>query len=782
MAEHAAVYYTAGMISELGFATDDSVFEPGRAVAVWTRQNAEELAARLEHPPPGEYRTFLEKLRAELTGARPEVVQLAAEILFLHFLPVSNIKGATKRAQINAVFGEAALPVWLVPQLKAALDDGVIRVGRAFNSQRAQQMIWLARVVAHVKSQPPAVVKAALEDPWAFRALVDAVPAKNAAGQRRALLWVLFPDVFLGSVSGKHLSSIVQAFRDEVEVLTGDDERDFAAIRETIEEREGPVDFYARPWSARWGWGESSDAAELVTYRPGWLVRGTKTKAQGRNLVPEWLRDGYCSITLSEYPRVEPGLSRSDLAKVVRGVEPELSPAQEGARVTLLDRFLTRMKPGDLVVTVNESRVHVGVLAGEATWAAETDMVPAHQRRAVQWLDTPRLHRTDLSDTAQDRLSGQASVVELGEVAREIAELVDLDGIDATGITDLSAEVGADMHASAGLAGVPVDGEVPRPTTIVVEAPPLEELPAPTAEMAGRLLVDHDWLVEVVELLTEKKQLVLYGPPGTGKTYLAQELARFAEEETNGGYRLVQFHPSYAYEDFVEGFRPSLSPDGTFRFAKEHGPLRRLVDAALGNPSGAYALVIDEINRANLAKVFGELYFLLEYRNRTINLQYSPDDLFRLPPNVFVIGTMNTADRSIALVDAAMRRRFAWQALFPGEPPVDGMLRRWLAQEGLPGQVADLLDALNAAIGDRDAAVGPSYLMNRRVGERKGLERIWRTQILPLLEEHHAGEHPDVTAYVRDRYGLSALHTALEATAGGARVDGGPGVATPDGS
>ena len=99
---------------------------------------------------------------------------------------------------------------------------------------------------------------------------------------------------------------------------------------------------------------------------------------------------------------------------------------------------------------------------------------------------------------------------------------------------------------------------------------------------------------------------------------------------------------------------------------------------AADNPTTPYILIIDEINRANLAKVFGELYFLLEYRNESISLQYSPDKEFTLPQNLFIIGTMNTADRSIARIDTAMRRRFAFVELDPRIPPVQGLLGRWL--------------------------------------------------------------------------------------------------------
>lgn len=184
---------------------------------------------------------------------------------------------------------------------------------------------------------------------------------------------------------------------------------------------------------------------------------------------------------------------------------------------------------------------------------------------------------------------------------------------------------------------------------------------------------DTAWLREVRDLLWDDRQLVLYGPPGTGKTYLALKLAEFL----GGGpeqVKLVQFHPSYAYEDFFEGFRPQEDPQTReVAFRLTAGPLRELADLASreGNRHIPHFLIIDEINRANLAKVFGELYFLLEYRNKSVRLTYSGDD-FALPPNLFVIGTMNTADRSIALVDAAMRRRFAFVELSPRTEPTRG--------------------------------------------------------------------------------------------------------------
>jgi 5-methylcytosine-specific restriction protein B len=236
--------------------------------------------------------------------------------------------------------------------------------------------------------------------------------------------------------------------------------------------------------------------------------------------------------------------------------------------------------------------------------------------------------------------------------------------------------------------------------------------------------------------------LIFYGPPGTGKTYIAQRVAEHVVR--NGGeFELVQFHPSYSYEDFFEGFRPALaSSDTGVLYALQDGPLKRLAALAAADPAHPYLLIVDEINRGNIPKIFGELLFLLEYRDRSIRLQYS-EEAFSLPPNLFVIGTMNTADRSIALVDAALRRRFYFVAFLPNEAPINGVLREWLAKQGRNDLPARILDELNQRIEGDEAAVGPSYLMTGD-GSIDSLRRIWHHAILPLLDEHYYGTKMNV--------------------------------------
>ncbi|MDP9250261.1 MAG: AAA family ATPase, partial [Chloroflexota bacterium] len=529
-----------------------------------------------------------------------------------------------------------------------------------------------------------------------------------------------------------HKIAILTGFADEIPAPTGDVDRDLLALRQSLEEHKGgEINFYDEDLGPRWRSKPSSPSAgpELR----GWLVRGANV--DGHNLVSDWLASGYCSIAYPDLPEVPPGLTRAELDNVFAKAIPDFSVRQRSIHVGVFDRFLNQMQPGDLVATVDGPRLYVGTVAGPPSWN-ETPEGLSNRRRPVDWLrPDPPLRRDQLSDAARDKLQGQMTVSDLGLGTLEFARLA---GLDEDPATTIAAEV-----ASADVAG------------------PSVELPDANAELAKQLFVDVSWLNETIDLLREKKQIVLYGPPGTGKTYLGVELALYLTEQTGGEYRLVQFHPSYAYEDFFEGFRPQEGvAAGTIAFALEPGPFKLLAEEALDNPGHAYVLVIDEINRANLAKVFGELYFLLEYRDRAVTLQYSPTQEFRLPANVFLIGTMNTADRSIALVDSAMRRRFAWQGLFPGEPPVADMLRRWLEEHHLPLDRADLLDRLNERVADRDGAIGPSYLMTQSVASEDGLQRVWKHQILPLLEERHVGEGLDVTA----RYGLKALRSQTPTT------------------
>ena len=256
--------------------------------------------------------------------------------------------------------------------------------------------------------------------------------------------------------------------------------------------------------------------------------------------------------------------------------------------------------------------------------------------------------------------------------------------------------------------------------------------------LADDILVPESELRKIADLLDDKQQVIFQGPPGTGKTYLAKKLAACLAG-SDDRVRLVQFHPSYAYEDFVQGYRPTLTEDGRAGFELRNGPLLKMAKTARKEKDAKFFLVIDEINRGNLSKILGELYFLLEYRDEEIRLQYS-DQAFSLPPNLYIIGTMNTADRSIALVDLALRRRFHFVEFRPDKPPIDGLLGRWLDRHAQEMQwVARVVEKANKKLDDRHASIGTSYFMREGLNDAK-VRMIWEHNVLPYVEERLFGQ------------------------------------------
>ncbi|MCY3807650.1 MAG: AAA family ATPase [bacterium] len=285
---------------------------------------------------------------------------------------------------------------------------------------------------------------------------------------------------------------------------------------------------------------------------------------------------------------------------------------------------------------------------------------------------------------------------------------------------------------------------------------PLEPNGPDLAGLAEELLVDVGFLEDIVDLLEDKGQVILYGPPGTGKTYLARALAKaLAPDESCRA--LVQFHPSTSYEDFFEGYRPvGNTEDGSIGYELTPGPLARMAERASEASGERHVMVIDEINRGNLPRVLGELLFLLEYRDESIHPLYRPGTPFSLPENLWFIGTMNTADRSIALVDAALRRRFHFVPFFPNRPPIDGLLKRWLKREGQLAWIRRLVDAVNDELKvDLEGShllLGPSHFMKDYGStldeQQQRLRRIWEYNIEPFIEDQFFGD-PDRIGHYR---------------------------------
>jgi 5-methylcytosine-specific restriction protein B len=246
------------------------------------------------------------------------------------------------------------------------------------------------------------------------------------------------------------------------------------------------------------------------------------------------------------------------------------------------------------------------------------------------------------------------------------------------------------------------------------------------AACAASTYLNESLLGDWVEAIERKGQAVLYGPPGTGKTFLARCLAKHLISEGDGFVELVQFHPAYTYEDFIEGIRPQMGKSG-LEYPHVPGRLLEFCEKAEQRHDRC-VLIIDEINRANLAQVFGELMYLLEYRDEAMNL--ASGKKFRIPANVRLISTMNTADRSIALVDHALRRRFAFLYV---PPNYEGLRKYHQATGYATANLINLLQHINAQIGDPHYQLGTSFFLRENLDAE--LKSIWQLEIEPYLEE-----------------------------------------------
>jgi 5-methylcytosine-specific restriction protein B len=471
--------------------------------------------------------------------------------------------------------------------------------------------------------------------------------------------------------------------------------------------------------AAQFGWPMNQLTATL-NERNGPPVRywrvGTRL-GKGPFIWPEMRTGSYAAIGWESLGDLSAIASGEDVKEVVRPLLEQHYPNDAktlSRKAGEIRDFITKMQTGDVIVAADgESVLGVGRVTGSYCYE-NTEPTGAPHRRPVKWTSTE-----EWKMPVPEGL--RTTFFSIGKHAKNVIEI-----------------------EGKLLAG----NQTPAPVTAQ---------PVPV-----RLLRLNGIPGRIQAVLERKGQVIIYGPPGTGKTHWSRQAAfdlaalggfgrPFGELSPNerdivqgtaqaaGLVRCCTFHPAYGYEDFIEGFRPQQSTSGQLVFTRGAGIFKTLCDDARRSSERKFFLLIDEINRGDIPRIFGELLTLLENDKRGMEVSLPlTGDRFSVPPNVHVLGTMNTADRSIALLDTALRRRFGFVELMPdvsvlGTASAGGSipLGPWLAA---------LNDRLRAHLGRdaRNLQIGHAYLLEggRPVTDFARFVRVLAEDFVPLLEEY----------------------------------------------
>lgn len=673
---------------------------------------------------------FFSKLETQLAPAPASAKQLAGELLWLMYLFVaSESMGAeTKRRHIARVWEWSGEPFPSdAPALGSPLERGIGHPGTAYNTGRWRELVFLITIMRSWKALPSDEQRRRAADGWNFAEWIDANAASKGRQLRHMLLYLLHPEQFERAATGRDKRSIVKKFRerfgeaaDEIDYRDRTRlDREILRIRERLEhEHDGQeLDFYREPLRPLWSGGDDStrpipsNVDEARRWYAGtfgnarvWLV----ATGEGGRLWPEFQRDGLIAIDTGELGDLTDYETREQISEAIKEREArESEPVMDSLAAW---DFANEMKPGDHVIAKKGWSELVGRGIVTSHYEYEADRAEYQHIRRVEW-----------------KATGSWSVPESRRVAGKA-------------LTDFSKYPDWLQWAWQ--------------TLFLGEDKEKRQDPAAShysiEDAMHGLFVPADQLRQIVDALGRKQCIILEGAPGVGKTFVARRVAY-----TLLGYRdstrveLVQFHQSYSYEDFVQGWRPA--PEGGFRL--QNGVFHRFCERARAKPELPFVFIIDEINRGNLSKIFGELMMLIEADKRgpdhAIPLTYSmrESDRFSVPENVHLLGLMNTADRSLAMVDYALRRRFGFFRLEPAfarEEFAEYLVSRGVAQS-LVRRIVDRLTELNETIrGDR-AELGPgfeighSYFVPPEGAE--ALDETWygavvRGEIEPLLREY----------------------------------------------
>lgn len=667
------VYEAAEFWGERCLRDDGSVLADDRDL--WTIELFDELDQRFVQNTYAGKGNFLSTLNDQIGLGSPGCKQLAAECLWIMRLFPSNIGAARKRETVREVWQWSGETLGEHPLLYDSVLDGLGSSGTAFLTLHWLELVFIITAMRDFKRRDSASREVIASDPWAFADWVNGMHGAESRQLPHILSHLLFPDTFerISSKGDKRL--ILAGFGDapEKEIKkwsTVEIDRALLELRRRLEGEHGEdIDFYQEEFESQW-------------------------KNQTKNWLLSWNPSRWTWDTLA-----------ADRATTISGEKADhrwrcsSSKPREGDRVFLIR---TGSPPKGVVAVGKVTR---------APYEAE------HWEQARAEAGETRRFVDVAFDSVRDATTD---------------EIVPLEQLQ-------SREPGQEWNPQS--SGIEIKAKAARTLERLWKAlsPPVSGPTTPGGDAGSEDTFPKK--------LAPPLNLILYGPPGTGKTYRLKNdyLPRY-QDEAGDRFEFVTFHQSYAYEDFVEGIRP-VTENGAVTYEVRSGVLKRLCDRARRSPDKRFALFIDEINRGNVAKVFGELITLVEVDKRIridasgnrlasckgleVTLPYS-GERFGVPANVDVIGTMNTADRSIALLDTALRRRFRFEELTP-KPE---LLESIDDSEGDAIDLRQLLQAMNARLSrllHRDQTLGHSYFYHVKSFDE--LRRVFAREILPFLQE-----------------------------------------------